>query len=608
MDQDQDNSHEESLVNLLTLPTELLVYIISFLSSLRDRVKLRYVSRWLRIVIEETPSLWKEFVWPYYNSREECSVKEVLKVCGQHIKILSFPNSRVSSTLVEMLQYCCNVQHLGLPSTKLDPEQLRNTIHHMGCLQTLELTVENSSSDVTQLFLNAGQLRELTIFEPPYNCKPVFNVKDVIDRYILVGLRPLRVNLFTRGHYSLRGLMHYADQLTPIPPGTTTTFRLYNEKVPLNFSPTFPYFQLQVEGSGPVTTPCIKLSDFGILGLSNDVALMTDCHYGVRTMSMVRYQTDDVIVSKLSSKHITRCNSLSCVAHFDLAYCYSLHFGHLEQIAIACPNLQRLNLQNCFHCLNSLQGLWAIASHCHNLEGLNLVGINVSNVEDHILLWEILSNMKLTHLAVEFKVLKSEPSNKEKLMSLYQKCCTIRGIQCGGDRYVHAFTKVGFMLSCFSSLNYCFMRYYTSSSTIVQDVITNCKELRCVSFHSNYWNHSLSLSTTHNHNLQQLHIYSSETNVPDDFMTSVSAHGGLVHVAMRVRSLTVEGITSLVRNSPKLITLHWYIFDKVIRASVENYNATIKEMFWNRKLFTAGQYKEVGSWEYEQGTDLNPLW
>ena len=65
---DQDNFHEESFVNLLSLPTELLVYIISFLSSLSDKEKLRYVSRWMRCVIEGTPSLWKEFVWPDYDS------------------------------------------------------------------------------------------------------------------------------------------------------------------------------------------------------------------------------------------------------------------------------------------------------------------------------------------------------------------------------------------------------------------------------------------------------------------------------------------------------------------------------------------------------------
>ena len=158
-----DHSHEESLVNLLSLPSELLVYIISLLSSLRDKVKLRYVSRRLSCVIEGTPSLWKEFVWTFNDSCEECSVKEVLKVCEQHIKVLSFPNHRLPSSLIEILQYCSNVQHLSLPSTKLDCKQLRKTIHHMGCLQTLELKVGNDSQ-IKQLLCKTGQLKELTVF------------------------------------------------------------------------------------------------------------------------------------------------------------------------------------------------------------------------------------------------------------------------------------------------------------------------------------------------------------------------------------------------------------------------------------------------------------
>ena len=161
---DRSITDEKSVINLSTLPIELLVYIISFLSSLRDRVKLRYISKWLRCVIEGTPSLWKEFVWHYCDIHEERSVKETLKVCAQHIRVLSLPNSRtISSTLVDMLQYCSNVQHLSLPSTKLDPEQLKNTIHHMGHLQTLELKVDNYNA-IRQLLLNACQLKELTIF------------------------------------------------------------------------------------------------------------------------------------------------------------------------------------------------------------------------------------------------------------------------------------------------------------------------------------------------------------------------------------------------------------------------------------------------------------
>ena len=43
-------------------------------------------------------------------------------------------------------------------------------------------------------------------------------------------------------------------------------------------------------------------------------------------------------------------------------------------------------------------------------------------------------------------------------------------------------------------------------------------------------------------------------------MTSVSAHGGLVHVTLRVRSLTVKGLSLLMRNSPKLTTLGLSVF------------------------------------------------
>ena len=123
--------------------------------------------------------------------------------------------------------------------------------------------------------------------------------------------------------------------------------------------------------------------------------------------------------------------------------------------------------------------------------------------------------------------------------------------------------------------------------------------------------YQLSLSVAHNHNLQQLYIEASRTVVPGKFMTSVSAHGGLVHVVMNTRSLTAEGITSLVRNSPKLITL--YLCAQTIHHVdvEENFNATLKKLFCNRRLFTAGHYilcvqqqKKFNIELLEQGTDL----
>ena len=605
MDRSQGNSQEKSFVNLSTLPTELLVYIFSFLSSLRERVKLRYVSRWLRCVTEGTPSLWKEFVWPYYGSLEECSVKEVLKVCGQHIKVLSFPNSRVTPMLEDILQYCSNVQHLSLPLIKLDPEQVRKTVHHMGCLQTLELKV-GKVAEIKQLLIDTSQLTELVV-----NLYGYRDSLQVFKHWKGLEFRPSNLKLISSGGY-IDDLVSYVTQLTNIPTGTNANFRVYDKHIPLNFSPSFPIFQLQVEGCGKVTIPCIKLSYFGVLGMENDLALMTDCQYGGRTIYKVKYLHPNILNKITSFIHIVKLCDLLHSVDLDLSHCYSsLHSGHLEQLATACPTLQRLNLDSCSDCLKSLQGLRAIASHCECLRGLNIGQICISNVEGHVLLWEILSDMKLTHLAMKFCVLRSHKAAITKaLICLYQKCCTIKGIQlnvcfCKGS----SANKDALMLSYFSSLNYCNLEYKRKPA-MEQDVINNCKELKYVKFSCCQ---STSLNLVHSHNLQQLYISASHTIVPDEFMTSVSAHGGLVHVAMIVQSSTAEGITSLVRNSPKLITL--YVSAQTIhRLSVENFNATLREMFCNRRLFTAGHYicdrrtifVDCGLWEL--GTDLLPLW
>ena len=132
-------------------------------------------------------------MWPYYDSHGECSVKEMLKMCRQHIKLLSFPNSRVPSTLVEMLQYCSNVQHLSLPSTKLDPEQLQRIIHHMRYLQTVEVKVDNNSH-IKQLFSDTSHLQE--IMTVSYIISHICYA-DVFRHWKENHFRPPNFNVFT---------------------------------------------------------------------------------------------------------------------------------------------------------------------------------------------------------------------------------------------------------------------------------------------------------------------------------------------------------------------------------------------------------------------------
>ena len=42
-------------------------------------------------------------------------------------------------------------------------------------------------------------------------------------------------------------------------------------------------------------------------------------------------------------------------------------------------------------------------------------------------------------------------------------------------------------------------------------------------------------------------------------MNTISANGELVHVVLCVRSVTSEGVTVLIKNSPNLLTLHVHI-------------------------------------------------
>jgi len=71
----------------------------------------------------------------------------------------------------------------------------------------------------------------------------------------------------------------------------------------------------------------------------------------------------------------------------------------------------------------------------------------------------------------------------------------------------------------FTSLQYCYLNMLYSFST---NMINKRKELKRVL--------GKDLSSVHTHNLQQLCIddYSKKFQILDDFMATVSAHGGLV--------------------------------------------------------------------------------
>jgi len=602
-------------VNILSLPVEILVHIASFLPT-RDKVKLRYVSRTLRVV-SEIPSLWSEFVWPLYDRREERSVMNVLKTFGDNINRLVFPDHVTPSKLMKMISHCSNVTQLSLPSeTKLDSEQLKNAVQRMNHLEKLEVRLKSNVKPLLQV----DGLKELTIHLPAY----CFMLCHAVAReWVSHGFNPCSFNICIELFYTQLGrnfMRSWSQWNSSLPVGSKAYFTLFQKyKTPLDLFPILPVIQLEFGDTAAL--PFVKPSSFGLLGLERDLLVLTNspmaCKAEVASPSISSIFDDDMVNKTIGN--------LSFVTEFDFSTSDTLYSGHLEQLAMACPNLQRLNLQNNYECLSRLRGLQTIGECCQGLCGLNLFCIPAEEIESLVRLWEILSNMKkLSHLAVESCVFQDFTENNSEsiqyLVSLFQKCAKLQAIEsqdetaclmCCGDAVIKWSFFCHFPLLRYSRLS-------SSDPNGIQNIVNGCKELVCLSCCSQ---HNLFLSSVCTSSLQQLCIESKGGSVTRTFMETISAHGRLVYVVFSVKSASAEGIMSLITNSPDLLTLNIiteeYICDEYgLKIHLKDFKSDLKRKFPCRKLFTVGDYRLVHnnySGEYclsesLSGTDLLPLW
>ncbi|XP_065898806.1 uncharacterized protein [Dysidea avara] len=467
---------EKSLDNksvFQALPTELLVHIFTFLLS-RDKVNLRYVSRRIRYATE-TASLWSEFVWPYYDRRGENSVKNLLKSCGGYIKTLTFPNHVPP---VNTLQCCNNVVELSIPQAKLDPEQLGNVVKHMGGLKKLD--VKWTDADMMPLLSISSKLNQLTVRLTPKG-EEDDSLEELLDSFLhnwaVKGCIPHYVNI-----------VYFCFQQLPIDEwifcsthnwshissgGHTGLLKVYyNLKVPLDLYTVLPAFQLQfgcaaapfrlVDGRMVgLVSPVVLFEDGSVAGSGFSWLCLTDCSYGGKIAfkaEFCSFRNADGIPIDENTKN------LNFVTYLKVS-CGWLRPDHLEQLAVTCTNLQNLLLDNSSSCLRNLQGLRAIASYCHSLQGLNLVGICATEVEDCMQLWEILSDLKLTHLGIQLcNILSFEDNDvsKRKVFNLYSKFAFLKALQFGVSGFNRTCPKCEnvssqdiFLLSYLPSLTYC---------------------------------------------------------------------------------------------------------------------------------------------------------
>ena len=136
MDDDSTTVQDDTNSSLSNLPTELLVEIFSYL-PICDKMKMQYVSPRFKHIME-VPSLWKDFLWPYYELFQVCSVSKILKAQGEHVRRIFFPAHLTSANILEMTQCCTKVTHMSLPRN-LSLDYLEDIVHTMKHLQQLDV-------------------------------------------------------------------------------------------------------------------------------------------------------------------------------------------------------------------------------------------------------------------------------------------------------------------------------------------------------------------------------------------------------------------------------------------------------------------------------------
>ena len=230
--------------------------------------------------------------------------------------------------------------------------------------------------------------------------------------------------------------------------------------------------------------------------------------------------------------------------------------------------------------------------------------------------------MRLTHLSMDLSFigcsLMIHDVHKKQLIALFKQCATLRALSLLDSISRILRVRTGRMadydrnyklLSHFPSLEYCTLMSYHEPCICVEDILTTCKKLRifcCIT------SIQFSCLAAHN-NLQQLCISCRDADLDDNFMDVVSVHGGLLHVALFVGSVTHKGICTLIKNSPDLITFGLAIHEQKRRKEIHSIllGEWIGKKFASRKLFTSGSFSLIqqsqgDEWLYN--TDLLSMW
>ena len=448
MDDDSTTEQDDSNSSLSNLPTELLVEIFSYL-PLCDKIRMQYVSPRLKHIME-VPSLWNDFVWPNYEPLPVCSVSKILKAQGEHVRRTFFPVHVTSADILEMAQCCTKVTHLSLPrNLSLDHLEaiVNETPAAAGCVcQWTKCKIFS--------YYNWDEKTNIKVYD-----YPVYNFNFLIS--LLEGIKqhrnslPSVINIYVPWHYHAvenKLLQFWSTWSSKLPSFEVGLYEI--RRVPMNLYPSIPLLKFQF---GPAATPpLIQLTDHGILDIQDDTFHFTDYDYYDEVRHSITAKLYDLYAVK--EYHFTCISNLYSVSNVDFRN-MNIHPGHLEQLAIACPNLERINLAKASRCLQNLKGLQAVVEKCQNLQGINLAGISISCVEGNLHLWKLLSSVKkLTHLAINLSMLtyhgNSDDADQQKFIGLLKSCDALQALEVIDEHYYCTADAKNLLFSHLPSLVY----------------------------------------------------------------------------------------------------------------------------------------------------------
>ena len=363
-------------------------------------------------------------MWPDCVRCEKERLRNVLKASGAHVRRLSFSQNLIQpralpiisqmtlklikmSEMASLLQYCCNLTHLSLSAVdhsvssrvgEVLEEQLRETIQKMKYLEVLNIHCYGSYQPY--LTLKMG-LKELTVYAV------IRSEEDIkaSQNWMRNGFSPPNLNIVVLDGSIYSTLIRFRKFLLPawarwnsqIPTNHTACLKLYiNHKAPLNLFQNAPVFQLRYAATASL--PYVQAAS---LGISDKGLLLTDHDGGDEVVHKARYYMNpshamcSMIRDNAKKNQLQMDNNIANLTELDLSEC-NLDF---KQITFVCPQLQRLNLKK--NRSLRLEELQVIATHCCNLQGLNLMEISMQDINFCVKVWEILSSMKLTYLSID---------------------------------------------------------------------------------------------------------------------------------------------------------------------------------------------------------------